>query len=341
MASAQHDCPTLQRTYAHLTQGTHPSKKTKHVKDLRRYLQVATLNERGLLTVRKSDPFCPQRELIVVPCDMLPGLITALHICFQHPTKHQLSSLFQRYFCGLCIDTVISEVTNNCHQCNSLKKLPREVFEQSSSKSPECPGQQFAADIIRRCKQKIFVTRDIFSSFSTATLIPDETANTLRDYLIINTAPIQNNYNNSTIRIDNAPGFTALKDDKILQSRGIYLDFGDIKNINKNPVAEKGIQEIEAELLRRDPSGNPVTPVELSVVIESLNSRLRNRGLSAKEILLQTDQNTGEKFTFNDKELSFQQHNIRLRNHLPSSLSKVEVGIEQKRQQSRLVTWYI
>ena len=126
---------------------------------------------------------------------------------------------------------------------------------------------------------------------------------TLRDYLIINTAPIRNN--NSTIRIDNAPGFTALKDDKILQSHGIYLDFGDIKNINKNPVVKKGIQEIEAELLRRDPSGNSVTPVELSVVIESLNPCLRNRGLSAKEILLQRDKNTGEKFTFNDKELSF------------------------------------
>ena len=163
---------------AHFTQGTHPSKKTKHVKDLQRYLQVATLNERGLLIVRKSDPFCLQRELIVVPCDMLPGLITALHICVQHPTKHQLSSLFQRYFYGLCIDIVISEVTNNCHQCNSLKNLTREVFEQSSSKSPECLGKQFAADI-RRCKQKIFVTRDIFSSFSTATLIPDGTANTL------------------------------------------------------------------------------------------------------------------------------------------------------------------
>ena len=145
-----------------------------------------------------------------------------------------------------------------------MKKLPREVFEQSISKSPEYPGQQFAADVIRRCKQKLFVTRDIFSSFSTATLIPDETANNLHDNLIINTTPIRNN--NSTIRIDNAPGFTALKNDKILQSHGIYLDFGDIKNINIYHVAEKGIQEIEAELLRHDPSGNPVTPVELSVM---------------------------------------------------------------------------
>ena len=64
----------------------------------------------------------------------------------------------------------------------------------------------------------------------------------------------------------------------------------------------------------------------MSVVIESLNSRLRNSGLSAKEILLQRDQNTGEKFTFNDKELSFQQHNIRLQNHFPSSLSKGRGG---------------
>ena len=102
--SAHQDCPTLRRTYAHLIQGTHPSKETKNVKDLRRYLQVTTLNKRGLLIVRKSEPFCPQRELIVVSCDILPGLITALHICLQHPTKHQLSSLFQRYFMGFVLN---------------------------------------------------------------------------------------------------------------------------------------------------------------------------------------------------------------------------------------------
>ena len=81
-------------------------------------------------------------------------------------------------------------------------------------------------------------------------------------------------------------------------------------------------------MLRHNPSGNPVTPVE---------SRLRNRGLSAKEILLQRDQNTGEKFTFNDKELSFQQHNTSLRNHLPSSLSKGKGGNRAEKAAGDLV----
>ena len=83
--------------------------------------------------------------------------------------------------------------------------------------------------------------------------------------------------------MDNAPGFRALKDDRVLASYGIILNFGNVKNINKNPLAEKCNQELELELLKVDPSSSPVAQLTLQKAIDSLNSRIRNRGLSAKE----------------------------------------------------------
>ena len=52
--SAQHECKTLRRVYAHLTQGTRPAKKARNLRDLRRYLQIATVDDRGLLIVKRS-----------------------------------------------------------------------------------------------------------------------------------------------------------------------------------------------------------------------------------------------------------------------------------------------
>ena len=153
--SAQNDCPTLRRTYAHLTQGTRPSRKSKNLKDLRRFLLVATVNTQGLLVVKKMNPFIGEQDLIIVPSAILPGLITAIHIYFQHSTKHQTSKLFSRYFYGVNSDTVITNIVNACDTCNALKNIPSEIFEQSSNPSPSMPGSVYSADVIRRCKQKM------------------------------------------------------------------------------------------------------------------------------------------------------------------------------------------
>ena len=108
--SAQHDCPVLRRAYAHLTQGTRPAKKRRNIKDLKRILQVATVSADGLLVVKKDDPFVGLTSLIVVPSQILPGLLTAMHIFFEHATKFQLTKLFSRYFYGLNSDTARSHV---------------------------------------------------------------------------------------------------------------------------------------------------------------------------------------------------------------------------------------
>ena len=124
------------------------------------------------------------------------------------------------------------------------------------------------------------------------------------------------------IRIDNAPGFLPLKNDSQLQKHGIHLDLGRKKNPNKNPVADKAIQELEKEILRNDPSGATVSNLTLQLITGQLNCMIRDRGLSAKEIVLQREQVTGKQLTFNDSMLADKQHEFRKRNHGPSASSK-------------------
>ena len=278
--SAQQNCPVLRKTCAYLINGTRPSRKVKHITDVRRYLEVCTLNSDGLLVCRKPDPYTFQRELIVVPTDVLHGLLTALHLYFGHATSSQLSKVFSRYFFATNIQSSLTTVVDNCMQCTALKKIPKEMFTQTESPSAKTPGQSFAADVIRRNKQCIFGIRDVHSSYTIASIITDEKAATLRSALITTTTSLR--LPNCIIRVDTAPGFVSLKNDSQLLAHGITLDFGRIKNINKNPVAEKCNQELELELLNVDSTGAPVSEVALQDAVHILNARVRNRGLSAR-----------------------------------------------------------
>ena len=64
-----------------------PSKKVTNVKDIKRYLNEVATEKDGLLVVRRHDPLLRTTELIVVPHSVLDGLITALHIKIDHPSK--------------------------------------------------------------------------------------------------------------------------------------------------------------------------------------------------------------------------------------------------------------
>ena len=46
-----------------------------------------------------------------------------------------------------------------------------------------------------------------------------------------------------------APEFVPLVDDSLLREHHICVEIGRVKNINKNPVAEKAIQELEGEIV--------------------------------------------------------------------------------------------
>ena len=234
--------------------------------------------------------------------------------------------VFNRYFYTISAARVIDEVSNSCDICLALKKVPKELFEQTSSQPPCHPGRSLAADVICRAGQKILVVRDTLTSFTAATFIQNETASEYRDAIMMCTLPMKSEISN--VRVDCAPGLRALEFDVNLKSMGICLDFGRTKNINKNPVAEKANQELELEILKLDPSGKPISAITLTKAVCVLNTRIRHMGLSSKEMLFGRDQISGERLEFTDNMLGDSQFACREQNHLASARSKAKGGMQ-------------
>ena len=176
-----------------------------------------------------------------------------------------------------------------------------------------------------RARQKILVIRDSFSSFTKTAIIPNETAATLRDAIIEMTADIKAS-TGATVRVDGASSMQCLTNDKSVHNYNLTIEVGRLKNVNKNSIVDKAIQELEFELKRAHPEGGPVTPAQLACVTSTLNRRLRNRGLSAREILFQRDNETGAQLNFEDTALANSQYSSRLNNHMPSAKSKAPKG---------------
>ena len=323
----QSECKDLRRTHAHLAQGTRPSKKLTNVKDVKRYLNVATIAKDGLLVVKRNEPFAPSRECIIVPRQVLDGLLTALHIQLSHPSSHQLKLVTKRYLFALDMDKAIDCVTKSCTRCSALSQTPQARIEQSSCEPPVAVGVSFAADVLKRSRQLILVLRECVTSYTSTLILEDERHHTLRDAIIrlcIQLRPLDGPP--AIIRTDPAPGFKALVNDQLLQRHRIILEIGNPKNPNKNPVAERAVQELETEILRIEPLGGAVTEVTLAVSTANLNSRIRSRGLSSREMWCQRDQFSNCQLPMSDHDLIARQHNQRLTNHPHSAKSKAPLA---------------
>ena len=324
----QSECKDLRRTHAHLVQGTRPSKKLTNVKDVKRYLNVATIAKDGLLVVKRDEPFTRSRECIIVPRQVLDGLLTALHIQLSHPSSHQLKMVTKRYLFALDMDKAIERVVKSCTSCAALSQTPLARIEQSSCDPPDAVGISFAADVLKRSRQLILVLRESVTSYTSTMVIEDERHHTLRDALVrlcIQLRPLDGPP--AVIRTDPAPGFKSLVNDQLLQHHRIVLELGNPKNPNKNPVAEKAVQELEIELLRQDPIGGAVSEVTLAVATANLNSRIRSRGLSSREMWYQRDQFSNRQLPMSDEDLITKQHDQRLINHPHSMKSKAPLAL--------------
>jgi len=319
----QSECPDLRRTRAHLKQGTRPSKKLTNIKDVKRYLNVTSIAKDGLLIVRRCDPLLPPAELIVVPRSVLDGLVTALHIKLDHPSRHQLQLVLKRHFYALDLSKSVDNASDSCHTCAALKKFPDTLTKQSSEDPPVAVGMSFAADVLKRSRQLILVVRETVTSFTVACLVDDEKRDTLRDglaRLLVELHPLDGP--NAIVRVDPVPGFVALRDDDVLQQLNISVEIGRVKNVNKNPVAEKAIAELEDELLRQEPGGGPMSRLKLALAVARLNSRIRSIGLSSREIWTQRSQFTHDQLPMSDRHLISEQNISRSHNHGYSERSK-------------------
>jgi hypothetical protein len=319
-SETQRECADLRRLHAFLLHGTRPTKKMNKIRDVKTYLQRVLIAKDGLLVVKDSMPFQKEFERIVVPQSVIHGLITAYHLRFEHPTSHQMKRLMSRYFYAINLDKFVDTVTEGCDLCNGLKFVPDGLCIQSSVAPPSQVGTSFAFDIIKREKQLIAVLRETVTSFTVSSFVESENHKDLRDVIVVLSAGVK--CIGSNIRIDPGPGLACLVDDPILTAQGISLVVGNSKNKNKNPVAEKAIEELEMEILKIDPVKGPITKVTLALATAATNSRIRRDKLSARELWTKRDQLTGEEVSVDDKKLISNQVQSRQTNHTHSAKSK-------------------
>ena len=240
--AVQSECPDLRRTHAHLAQGTRPSKKLANIKDVKRYLQVASIADDGLLVVQRHDPLSPTKECIIVPRQALDGLLTAIHIQLGHRSCHQLKMVVKRYLFALDLDRAASLV--GCHFRAAIRNSPTACIDQSTSPLPETIGQSFAGDVMKRSRQLIFVLRETVTSYTCSLFLENERLQTLRDAIIelcLEMRPMDGHP--AVIRTDPAPSFKVLLNDPLLKKHRVTIELGHPRNPNKNPVAERAVRE--------------------------------------------------------------------------------------------------
>ncbi len=320
---AQSECKDLRRTRAHLLQGTRPSKKLTNIRDVKRYLRVASVARDGLVYVPLNEPFSSARQCIVVPRSISSGLLTAMHLKLDHPSAYQLKQVIRRFFFILDLDRHIEEITESCHQCASLRPVKHLLVDQSSEPPVAGVGVAFAADVLRRARQMIMVVRETITSYTCTQLIDDEKQASHRSSLLCLCMPLQPLQGPpSVIRTDCAPAFKSLVNDAQLRNQNLCIELGRAINVNKNPVAECAIQELEAEISRLDPTCNPLSASLLAIATANLNHRIRKPGLSARELVFQRDQYSNDNLNVDDSQLISYQHQTRQDSHIPSASSK-------------------
>ena len=245
------------------------------------------IDKDGMFMVRSQNGHF-NGAVISVPPAIYPGLVSALHIQLDHPSRSQMSDLLDRYFYTPGGRAIVENISSNCVHCAAMKTLPK-VLIQDTSQTPTGMATNFAADVIERATQKILVVKENLSSFTRACIIPDQTTNTLRNALlslILDVIP----ESGTTIRVDSAPAFQSLhiecqRDDSILKKFNIKIILGRTLNKNKNPTAEICNKELQKEILKLTGSSGKITDLQLAMVLRNMNNRIRYNGLTSKEII--------------------------------------------------------
>jgi predicted aspartyl protease len=323
----QSECPVLRKVLAHIRDGTVPHKKSKNVRSVKKYLAANILISSDGLLVHRVVKSLHAYDQIVVPEQVLDGLLTALHIRLDHPTAYQMKKVFSRYFYAVHTDDSIKSSADTCHHCASIKEIPKSLIHQSTSDPPSKVGSTFTADIIRRRGDKIFIIRENTTSYTLAEHMSSETAKEVTRILIKLCNILKPSKMSAvTVRVDPASYHKSIvlkaSKDSDLAKQNINMELGRTKNANKIAIVDKAISELHRELLNLQPSGGSVSPLILSEAVANLNTRLRASGMSSFELWTQRDQVSGEQLPLDDRILIMQQHERRLNNHRSSERSK-------------------
>ena len=328
----QLNCPVTQLARKHLQQGTRPMKKQKNVREVKQLLRVCSVTKEGMLVVNKESPLKPSTELIVIPQNYISGLLTALHLQLGHPTAHQLQQVFSRQFYAINSDKLIQYNTDQCHPCFSLKKLSIPPVPSSTTAPYTHIGSNFAADIIRKCSQKILVLCEEVTKFTQATIIDSEDHTAVISGLKLLLLPLHPPCSpTATLKLDPGPGMQTIRRLQSLQDINIIVELGEPKNINKMATIDKVIQELENELVRVTKGHDSnISKVDLSLAVSVLNSRIRATGMSSFEQWHKRSQFDKKQLHFSDELLidtqASQRHSINNSRNMPPSTESFKVG---------------
>ena len=103
-----------------------------------------------------------------------------------------------------------------------------------------------------------------------------------------------------TIRTDNASTFqniySSSEDPQSwLNKFNIKIELGDTFKHNRNPIAENLVKECHKEIDKAGYADCTLDQCMLMLVMKNIKSRIRNRGLSAKEMCYMRDKVTNKK----------------------------------------------
>ena len=191
-----------------------------------------------------------------------------------------------------------------------------------TSEKLEALGTHFAVDVLERNGQKILLSREKLSQTTWLDLIDDQTTATLRKTILKTILPWVHPAG-ATVRCDGAAALVSLakeaeSDESVFHQFNIKLDVGRVNNPNKNSIAENAIKECEKEILRYRPHQKYLTTEDLAVVAKLMNDRVRNRGVTAKEVLTRRDCVTNSPKDIDDRQLAQQQFQNRLESNQQS-----------------------
>lgn len=338
----QQSCSDLSVVHKLLTTGASLPKKNKKLTTVRRYMNcgisVLTNNLEGLLVIKQSTPFKHTSVRVVIPKAASDGLLTALHLELNHPSTSQLKQVFTRGFFCLDLSEKARIVSEQCFTCAALKNIPATYHEQSTSIPADTIAKKFSADVVRRSSQFILLVREDITSYTDATIVRNEQAETLRDGLVLLLSRLKSLIGStSIIRTDPATALQTLHNDGSLQKFNLRIELGEAKNPNKNPIAESAVKELHAELVRLQPRGGKITDTTLAQAVSGMNNIIRQNKLSSREAWTKRDMHTGEELNVNDREMIKQKYDQRCGNHEssasykargkpPTPLPKVELG---------------
>ena len=297
-----------------LRTGNIPTKKNKS-RIINKLLAECSISKCGLLVKKEYDHRTLREvEKIVVPQHYLHSILTILHVKLMHPTVHQLSLVFNKYFFAPNSAKISQEIKDKCSSCISFSKLPSQITTMKPTKVPRHPGSHMNVDVLKRASQNILVCVDMFSGFTTAAFIPSETKEALTQGLIQTITPIRHSPT-VVIRSDNAPAFKSLAANlpSELIENGISIELGDDANKNSNSIVDKMIQELEVEVKKLAPEGEKLSEGRLGHAVTLLNTRIRQYGLSSSNLHFSRDPIQGVNLHIDDLKLAEEKTKTRLK----------------------------